>query len=143
MIAIDTNILVYAHRSGCPQHQDAQSTVERAAADPQGWGIALPCLSEFWTVVTHPSCEGGPSTPEQAGEFLLALVETAGPAIFLPDDGFPERLLKAAIDLGVRGVRIFDLQIGLLAFEGGADELWTHDASFVQLQGLVVRDPLA
>src|SRR5262249_11023821 len=46
-------------------------------------------------------------------------------------------------DLGVSGVRVFDLQIAIRAFEGGAGELWTHDAGFLRVPGLRVRDPLA
>jgi hypothetical protein len=48
-----------------------------------------------------------------------------------------------AVDLKVSGVRILDLQIDLTAFEQGAHELWTHDAAFVRIPGLGVRDPLA
>ena len=143
MIAVDTNILVYAHRSGCPEHEGAKRAVERAAVAAGGWGISFPSLSEFWTVVTHPSCEGGPSTPQQAGEFLTALISTGGPTVFMPGEVFTERLIATAAGLGVRGVRIFDLQIGLLAVEGGATELWTHDADFVRIPGLAVRDPLS
>jgi predicted nucleic acid-binding protein len=44
--------------------------------------------------------------------------------------------------MGIRGPRIFDLQIGMIALENGARELWTHDAGFVAVPGLKVRDPL-
>jgi hypothetical protein len=50
--------------------------------------------------------------------------------------------LQIAEQLGVRGARIFDLQIGLTALDAGATEIWTHDAGFVGLPGLKVRDPL-
>jgi len=143
VIAIDTNILVYAHRSACPEHGDARKAVERAASNPNGWGLALPSISEFWVVVTHPSCEGGPSTPEQAGDFLVALIKTGGPRIFLPNETFATRLIRTAADLGVQGVRIFDLQIGLLSLEAGATEIWTHDTGFVRIPGLTIADPLS
>jgi hypothetical protein len=42
-----------------------------------------------------------------------------------------------------RGPRIFDLQIALTAFEGGARELWTADSKFVSVPGLPVVFPLA
>jgi predicted nucleic acid-binding protein len=51
-------------------------------------------------------------------------------------------LLQTAAELGVSGPRIFDLQIALTAFEGGATELWTHDGSFITVPGLRVFDPL-
>ena len=73
----------------------------------------------------------------------LSLLVAAGAAIWLPGPGFGERLLQVARDLDVSGPRIFDLQIALTAFEGGATEIWTHDADFVSVPGLRVHDPLA
>jgi predicted nucleic acid-binding protein len=32
VIALDTNLLVYAHRSGTPKHRAARAAIERAAA---------------------------------------------------------------------------------------------------------------
>lgn len=50
--------------------------------------------------------------------------------------------MQLAEQLDVRGPRIYDLQIGLSALEAGATEIWTHDAGFVSLPGLKIRDPL-
>jgi len=57
----------------------------------------------------------------------------------VPGPGFAARLGQVAADLGVAGARIFDLQIGLRALDGGAIELWTHDRIFVKIPGLVIR----
>jgi toxin-antitoxin system PIN domain toxin len=142
MIAIDTNLLVYAHRARTTQHRRARTALEAASAHPRGWGIPASVLPEFWAVVTHPAAEGRPSTPDEAAAFVRALID-AGAVVWLPGPGFGERLLQAASDLGVSGPRIFDLQIALSAFEGGATDLWTHDAAFVTVPGLRVSDPLA
>ena len=142
MIAIDTNLLVYAHRERTPQHKRARQAIERAAAAPRGWGMSAAVLPEFWSVVTHPSSEGRPSTPAQAAAFVRALTD-AGALIWLPGPGFGERLLQTASALAVSGPRIFDLQIALAAFEGGATEFWTHDAAFITVPGLRLFDPLA
>lgn len=141
MIAIDTNLLVYAHRSRTPEHARARRAIERAAADDAGWGIAAPSLTEFWAIATHPASLGRPSTAAQASAFVAALV-TAGAQIWLPGSGFGGRLLQMATDLAVVGARVFDLQIALTAFEGGATDLWTHDANFVRIPGLRLHDPL-
>gem|GEM_PF-7044891 len=50
MIAVDTNLLVYAHRAGCPEHAAARRAIEEAANDTEGWGIPSSCLFEFWSV---------------------------------------------------------------------------------------------
>ena len=141
MIAIDTNLLVYAHRSRTPEHARARKAIERASGDPSGWGMAAASVAEFWAVATHPASEGKPSTPKQAAAFIAALVD-AGAQIWLPGSGFGARLLQAAADLNIVGPRVFDLQIALTVFEGGATELWTHDARFVKIPGLRLHDPL-
>jgi len=140
VIAVDTNLLVYAHRAGCGEHVTAKLAIERAAADPDGWCIPLPCLFEFWSVVTHPSSVGGASPPDLAVRFIRELVE-AGGRVLQPGERFAERCFEAAVRLGVRGPRVFDLQIGLMCLEAGVTELWTRDAGFVSLPGLRVVDP--
>lgn len=143
MIAIDTNLLIYAHRSGTREHRPAQRAIETAASDPRGWGISLASVSEFWSIVTHPAANGQPATPRLAMSFLTSLVETGGMQIWSPGVDFAARLMQLAADLEISGVRIFDLQIGLTAFENGAAELWSHDAAFVRIPGLAIVDPLS
>jgi len=36
MIAIDTNLLIYAHRASTPEHFQARQVIELAHAAPQG-----------------------------------------------------------------------------------------------------------
>jgi predicted nucleic acid-binding protein len=74
VIALDTNLLVYAHRRAVPEHRRARLALERAANDRAGWGISLPVLGEFWSIVTHPKAAGGPSTVAQAASFIRVLV---------------------------------------------------------------------
>ena len=141
MIAIDTNLLIYAHRSGTSEHRSARSAIEAACGSAGGFAITLPSIAEFFSVVTHPAVSGRQSSPEDAAAFLAAL-EEAGAVVLGPGPAFSTRLVQTAADLAVKGPRIFDLQIGLCALDGGATELWTHDAHFVKIPGLVIRDPL-
>jgi hypothetical protein len=141
VIALDTNLLVYAHRSATPEHRAARAAIERAAASA-AWGFAAAVVAEFWSVVTHPAAAGRPSTPSEARAFLEALSE-AGAQVWSPGAGFGLRLAQLAADRAVSGHRMFDLQIALCAFEGGARELWSHDARFVSVQGLRLVKALA
>ena len=142
MIAIDTNLLVYAHRNRTPEHRSAVAAIERAVALLQRLGDRTPL---DWRILERRYPPELPTAP----------IDTRGcPGVSRhpPRDwpggdvgsrsGFGERLISAATSLGVSGARIFDLQIALLAFEGGATELWSHDANFMSLPGLPVHDPL-
>lgn len=142
MIAVDTNLLIYAHRSLMPEHRLARATLAHLAGVGSGWGIALPSIVEFWSVATHPAAAGKPSSVEEARAFIGRLLTDAGAQLLLPGPGFASRLISAAAQLEITGPRVFDLQIALIALEHGATEIWTHDRNFVSVPGLPVRDPL-
>lgn len=142
MIAVDTNLLVYAHRSGTPEHKAAIKSLEKAFSHPGGWGIAFPSIAEFWCVVTHPKCTGRPSRPEEAADFISTIITDGNGQIFLPSHGFAERVMPQAKAFKIIGARFFDLQIGLIAIENGAHTLWTHDTNFLKIPGLKIIDPL-
>jgi toxin-antitoxin system PIN domain toxin len=140
MIALDTNILIYAHRAGTLEHKAARRAVLSAMDDPRGAGIPYPCVAEFWSVVTSPPLPK-PSTPSEARAFLLGLWD-AGVEVWCPDSGFSAVLAELAVEERATGRQIFDLQIALLARNHGATEIWTHDAGFPPVPGLRVVDPL-
>jgi predicted nucleic acid-binding protein len=142
VIALDTNLLVYAHRAGAAEHERAREAVLRALDDPRGWGIALPTVTEFWSIVTHPKIPGGPSSASAVTHFFHYLVTEGGGSIWTPGPGFAQRLTRWAASLKTRGRGIFDLQIALIAYEHGAHEIWTHDRSFASLPSVKVLDPL-
>ena len=142
MIALDTNLLVYAHRAGAPEHVAARQAIDAAAGAGTGWGFALASVAEFWAVVTRPSLATRPSTKNEARIFIDSLIRHGGAQVWRPLEGFESRLLSMASALGVSGPRVFDLQIGLAAYEGGARSMWTHDAGFAAPPGLSAYDPL-
>jgi predicted nucleic acid-binding protein len=142
MIALDTNLLIYAHREGSAEHDSAVATVLDALSDPRGWGICSPTVAEFWSIVTHPKIPGGPSSSTVVNHFFHHLVTEGHGHIWTPGAGFGQRLMRWAASLKVHGRRIFDLQIAVIALEHGAKEIWTHDDNFVALPGVKVRYPL-
>ena len=83
MIAVDTNLLVYAHRAGAPEHRAAKRAIERASTRGR-WGFAVACLAEFWAVATHPSSTGRPSAPAEAAAYLEALAAAGGEHLAWP-----------------------------------------------------------
>ncbi len=142
MIAIDTNLLVYAHREGAPEHDAARAAIVEALGDPRGWGICAPTIAEFWSIVTHPGIPGGPSSARVVTQFFHYLITEGGGSLWTPGPGFGQRLMRWAALLKVRGRRIFDLQIALIAFEHGAREIWTHDRNFTTVPRVKTYDPL-
>ncbi len=54
MLAVDTNILVYAHRREVAEHAAAAEVVRELAEGSQPWAVPWPCVYEFFSVVTNP-----------------------------------------------------------------------------------------
>jgi uncharacterized protein len=141
MIAVDTNILVYAHRAELPHHAAARTLVTQLASGATPWAIPWPCLYELVKVITHPRVFRPPTTLDDA----VAVVESlaASPSVVLLGQG-PSHLhhLRRAVDDGrPTGSLIHDAHIVALALEHGVTELLSADRDFNRFRGLTVRDP--
>ena len=53
MIAVDTNVLVYAHRREVPEHPIALERLRQLAEGRDRWALPWPCVYEFFGVVTN------------------------------------------------------------------------------------------
>ncbi len=54
MIAVDTNILVYAHREDSSWHSPAYTCIEQLAQGGASWAVPWPCMHEYLAIATHP-----------------------------------------------------------------------------------------
>lgn len=70
MIAIDTNLLVYAHREDSEWHDVAKSCLVDLATSGKSWAIAWSSLHEFLAIVTHPRIYAPPTPPAIAFESI-------------------------------------------------------------------------
>jgi toxin-antitoxin system PIN domain toxin len=142
VIAVDTNLLVYAHRQDAPFHDAAKQCLATLAEGPGAWAVPWPCLHEFLGVVTRPRIFRIP-TPLRAA---LAQVDAwlASPTVVLLAEGpryWSE--LREVLQAGrVAGARVHDARIAALCRAHGVHELWTADRDFSRFGGLVVRNPL-
>lgn len=142
MIAVDTNILVYAHRRDSPFFRDAFDRVRSLAAGRSAWAIPWPCVLEFLTVATHPRIYSPASTIDEA----LAQVDAwmASPTVVLlaeTRDFWPE-LRRQIVNGRVAGPRIHDARIAALCITHGVRELWSADRDFNRFSRLKVVNPL-
>ena len=77
MIAVDTNILVYAHRRDSGWHEAARNCVRRLAESTRPWAITWPSIHEFIGVATHPRIYDPPSTLAEACDQVEAWLESS------------------------------------------------------------------
>lgn len=55
MIAVDTNLLVYAHRKDSAWSQAARRCIRGLAEGRATWAIPWPCIHEFLAIATPTS----------------------------------------------------------------------------------------
>lgn len=142
MIAVDTNILVYAHRSDSPFHDRARSALESLAADARLWAIPWPCAHEFFAVVTHPRIYKTATPAETAFAQLRALASVANLAFIAEADDYLVRLERLALAAGLRGGAIHDARVAAICLSHGVAELWSADRDFSRFPALKTRNPL-
>jgi uncharacterized protein len=66
VLALDTNVLVYAHRREPREHVAARDLLKQLAEGSEPRAIPWPCVYEFFSVVTNPRIwKEGVSTPKQ------------------------------------------------------------------------------
>lgn len=142
MIAVDTNLLVYAHRKDSQWHAAAESAVRSLAEGAVPWGIPWPCLHEFLAIVTHPRIYT-PPTPQAAA---VAQVDAwlASPTHVLLSEGpgywqVLEAVLRAS---KVSGGQVHDARVAALCVHNRVSELWTADRDFSRFSALTTRNPL-
>ncbi|MFN2496341.1 MAG: TA system VapC family ribonuclease toxin [Pseudonocardiaceae bacterium] len=142
MIAVDTNILVYAHRGDAPSNIRAHPLVAALAEGDVPWAIPFPCIAEFLCVATHPRIYDPPSTVSEA----LAQVDSwlASPVACLLTEGVPTwaSLRELIEDAQLAGPQVYDARIAAICLEHGVHELWTADRDYSRFPTLRTRNPV-
>jgi hypothetical protein len=142
MIAIDTNLLVYAHRQDSPWHEAADRRLTELAEGSAAWAIPWPCIHEFLAIVTHPRIYAPPTPLEMALNQVAAWMESPG-LILLAEDGNYWPQLQAILQIGrIAGPQVHDARIATLCRQHGVAELWTADRDFSRFPLIKTRNPL-
>jgi uncharacterized protein len=144
VIAIDTNILVYAHRGELAEHASARDAVVRLAEGRARWAIPWPCVYEFLAVVTHPRIFKPPTPVGHAIEQARAWMMSPTLALIGEEhETYFERFAELLQTSAAIGPRVHDARIAALCVHHGVTELWTADRDFSRFPGLRVRNPVA
>lgn len=142
MIALDTNLLVYAHRTDSPFHRSAKELVEGLRGGPGEWAIPWPCVHEFVAIVTHPRVFKSPTPLAAAFSAVTAWGAAGNLQCLAESDGYLEKLRAIATSAHIHGPRIHDARIAALCLHHGIRELWSADRDFSHFPQLVTRNPL-
>jgi len=142
MIAVDTNILVYAHRADSPFYRTAYRCVESLASSPDGWAIPWPCVHEFLAVVTKPKALRPPTSLDAALDQVDFWFASPGLVLLEETSGHWSTLTETLRSGRVTGGLVHDARIAALCLEHGVRELWTADRDFSRFPDLATFNPL-
>ncbi len=142
MIAVDTNILVYAHRRDSREHAVAASLLRALAEGETPWAIPWPCCYEFLSVATNRRLwEGNQSSPDQAWEQLASWTASPSARVIGETDGFLETLERFVRRPRVMGGVVHDARVAAICVAHGMEALLTRDRDFSLFPELRTRDP--
>jgi len=142
VIALDTNILVHAHRRDSAWHAPARRCVTGLAEGNGAWAVPWPCLHEFLAIATHPRIWSPPTPVAAALDQVDAWLESPTLVLLREGDGYWPHLRGLVAAGHVDGPRVHDARVAALCREHGVQELWTADRDFSRFPELATRNPL-
>lgn len=141
MLAIDTNILIFAEIRSSPHHVVAKRMITELAEGISPWAIPWPCIYEFLRIVTHPRVYHPPVPIPVALRDLNHILESPTLVLLHETLDHPRVMNQIIEESGVTGNLIHDAHIAALCQEHGITELISGDRDFTRFPTLKVRNP--
>jgi len=142
VIAVDTNILVYAHREDSEWHSTAFEKLRNLAEGNAAWAIPWPCIHEFLAIVTHPRIYKPPSSLAAAIDQVEAWLESQTVVLLAESNVHWQQLKELLISGKAAGAKVHDARIAALCLQHGVSELWSADRDFGRFPNVPVVNPL-
>jgi toxin-antitoxin system PIN domain toxin len=137
LIAVDTNVLVYAHRRELAKHEAARRRLTQLAEGVAAWALPVFCIGEFLRLITHPKLFDPPFTAREACAALERVLGSPSLTVLYPGSDYPALLADAICDADAVGNLVFDAQIVAVCREAGVRELLTEDRDFDRFPGML------
>jgi uncharacterized protein len=143
MLAIDTNVLVYAADQDSPFYIPCREWLERQRVRPDAWYTTWAILYEFLRVTTHPRVMRRPWDAQAAWGFVAALLVSPGLSLLVPTQRHSDIAAQVISELPHREGNLFhDAHTAILMREHGIRRICTRDTNFHGFPFLEVIDPL-
>jgi len=142
VIAVDSNILVYAHREDSEWHAAAYAKLADLAEGRGAWAIPWPCVHEFLAIVTHPRIYSPPTPLPAAIDQVEAWLESPSLVLLAESDVHWQTLRETLATGKIAGAQVHDARIAALCLQHGVKELWSADRDFGRFPNLTVLNPL-
>lgn len=142
MIALDTNVLVYAHRRESRHHNVARALLRDLAEGASPWAIPWPCIYEFFSVATNPRIWRDQATaPAEAWRQIRAWTGSPTLVLLTETEDFGDVLERLIERPRVLGPIVHDARVAALCLAHGVEELLTADRDFALFPELRTNNP--
>jgi toxin-antitoxin system PIN domain toxin len=142
LIAIDSNILIYAHREESPFHAAALACMVELAESRAAWAIPWPCVHEFLAIVTNPRVYTPPSPLAVALDAMDAWLRSPSAVLLAEGPTHWPTLRRMLVAGQIAGGRVHDARIAALCIQHGVRELWSSDRDFSRFPDLATANPI-
>ena len=141
MIALDTNVLVAAHRRDAPAHAASHALLEGLASGSLPFGLLWPSLYEFLRIVTHHRVFDPPSPLQSALAAVNELMSIPSARLLSETERHAEVLRQVLQQSPVEGNLMHDAHLVALALEHGVHEIVTYDRDFKRFSQIHTSEP--
>lgn len=142
MIAVDTNLIVYAHRLEMPFNERARQVLTEAVAGPEPICVPWPCIHEFLAVVSNPRIFRDPTPIDVALDAVRRLLASLSGGFLAEGEGYLDALERIARPALLQGALVHDARVAALCLFHGVRVLWSADRDFSRFPELAVANPL-
>jgi toxin-antitoxin system PIN domain toxin len=142
VIAIDTNLLVYAHRPEMPFHERARQVLTEAVAGTEPVSVPWPCVHEFLAVVSNPRIFKDPTPMNVALDAVRRLLASLSGGFLAEGEGYLDTLERVVRPALLQGAIVHDARVAALCLFHGVRVLWSADRDFSRFPDLTVVNPL-
>lgn len=144
MFAVDTNILIYGHFPGYPQHRKARDFCQRLLSEKPDWCLGWQVVYEYLRITTHPSVHLAPLSLAQALDDLEPYLAAPACHLLLPTPQHkPVLHAVVAEQPTARGNFVHDVHYAALLREHGVKRIYSADSDYRKFAFLEVVDPTA
>jgi uncharacterized protein len=143
VLAVDTNVLVYAADAHSQFHSACREWLDRQRRRAGAWYVSWPIVYEFLRVVTHPRVMRRPWTAPKAWEFVMSLLASPGISVLTPTQRHADVAGEVFSELPhLAGNILHDAHTAILMREHGIRLICTRDTDFSRFPFLEIIDPL-
>jgi uncharacterized protein len=140
LILPDVNVLIYAFRTDCKEHDRYRAWLEEVINAPAAYGVSRQVLASVVRICSHPRIFAQPSDIEELIEYCGVLLGQSNATIIAPGDRHWSLFERLCVDARASGNLVQDAWNAALAIEAGCEWI-TTDRDYARFHGLKWRSP--